>query len=100
MKDDYRIAVKVRRDGVSPVLKDMGDLAESNASLKKVLQLFLDIPDFFNKIATVKVDESPTGADELFVALEPTDSFRNFSAAFLAGDINRLTIEHRNLLKI
>lgn len=100
MNTNSRISIKVRQDRVSPLLKDMEALAESNASLKEALQLFLDVPDFINKIAAVNVDTSAAGAGEMFVTLEPTDFFRDLSAAFLSGDTNKLIIQHRNLLSL
>lgn len=45
----------------------------------------LDLPD---QIVAVNFDNGSARANELRVCFQPTDGFRSFAAAVLAGDVN------------
>ena len=93
-----KVTIKLVKDNLSPILDEIKIKSEVNKSLKQIFQSLFNISDFFMKIATINIDDSSTSTSEIFIILDPTDSFRSFSTAILAGDYDSFFLEHNKFL--
>lgn len=76
-----------------------GDIEKAdNEALEKVLKALFSLPDFLKELISIQGDLCSTGARELLVTLNPSNSFLRLAAAVRAGDINALIVEHERFL--
>lgn len=92
------VTIKLVKDNLSPILDEIKSKSEVNKSLKQIFQSLFNLSDFLMKITTINIDNSSTSTSELFITLEPTDSFRSFCTAILAGDFDSFFLEHNKFL--
>ena len=93
------LKLKCHAAELAALLKEMKSaIADSSEVFTEVVNRLFNILDFSDEVRTVKVDNCPTGAGELFVGFEPTDRLRRISVAILARDIDSLAVEHDKLL--
>jgi len=92
------ITIKIVKDNLSPIFDEIKFKSETNESLKKIFQSLFNHSNFLMKIAAINIDNSSASAGELFVTLEPTDSFRSFSTAIFAGNFDNFFLKHNEFL--
>ena len=94
------VTLEFDKDNFTPIIKKMSKKAKDNKLFAKP---FKDIFNFLNlllKFTTVNNGNSTTFTSKLFISLNPTDSFRVYSTAFLTLDFESFIIEHKKFLSV
>lgn len=95
-----KVKITVSSNPFMSLLKITREQIRNDQLFEKIFQLFFNFSDFFVKITTVHVDDSPTFASELFVSLEPSDSFLSLCTAITTRYFDSLILQHKRFLML
>jgi len=92
-----KVSVNCDASGLVAHLVAMESKLHPGDRLAEVSQHLFSILDLRREIACVNANDGSTGASKILIRLEPSDRLRRISSAILAGDIDALVVEHKNL---
>jgi hypothetical protein len=93
-----KINIEFDKDNFTPIIEKMHKKTLDNTLFTKPFKSIFNILNLLVEFTTVDNGNSTAFTRKLFVSLNPTESFRVYSTAFLTLDFESFIVEHNKFL--